>query len=44
MASPSQANRRIGFNLTGGTSPRIRFDLSLRPEELTVSESSRLVV
>lgn len=42
MAPPSQTHRRIGFNLVGGTSPRLRFDMSLRPEELTVTENSRL--
>ena len=44
MAPPSQKNRRIGFNLTGGTSGRVRFDLAMRPEELTISETSRLTV
>jgi hypothetical protein len=44
MAPPSQKHRRIGFHLSGGTSFPARFDLNLRPEELTLNEVSRLTV
>lgn len=44
MAPPSQRYRNIGFLLEGGQGEDIKLDLAIRPEDLTVSEPSRLVV
>ncbi|HEY0205068.1 MAG TPA: hypothetical protein VGC15_13075 [Acetobacteraceae bacterium] len=44
MAPPSQRYRQIGFYLTGGAGLPVKFDLAIRPEDLTVTEPSRLVV
>ena len=44
MAPPPQRYRQIGFSLDGGPGELVRFDLAIRPEDLTVSEPSRLAV
>ena len=44
MAPPSQRYRQIGFYLEGGDGQDVKLDLAIRPEELTVSEPSRLIV
>ena len=44
MAPPSQRYRQIGFYLEGGNGGDVRIDLTIRPEELTVAEVSRLTV
>lgn len=44
MAPPSQRYRRIGFLLQGGTGGYVRFDFAIRPEDLTVTEPSRMQV
>lgn len=44
MAPPSQRYRQIGFYLEGGSGSDVKFDLTIRPEDLTVAEPSRLVV
>lgn len=44
MAPPSQRYRQIGFLLEGGKGPDVRFDLTVRPEDMTVAETSRLIV
>lgn len=44
MAPPSQRYRQVGFYLEGGNGQDVKLDLAIRPEDLTVSEPSRLVV
>ena len=44
MAPPSQRYRQIGFYLSGGAGLPVKFDLAIRPEDLSVTEPSRLVV
>lgn len=43
-APPSQTFRQIGFSLQGAPTGPADFNFGLRPEELTVSEPSRLTV
>lgn len=43
-APPSQTYRQIGFSLQGAPTGPADFNFGLRPEELTVSEPSRLTV
>lgn len=44
MTPPSQRFRQIGFALDGGPGELLRFDLAIRPEDLTIAEMSRLTV
>lgn len=44
MSPPSQRYRSIGFFLTGGDAEDVKLDLTIRPEDLSVQEPSRLVV
>lgn len=43
-APPSQTYRTIGFYLTGGSKAPVRMNLTIRPEDLTRREPSRLFV
>jgi hypothetical protein len=43
-APPSQTYRQIGFSLQGAPGGPVEFNFGLRPEELTVTEPSRLTV
>lgn len=44
MAPPPQRYRQIGFYLDGGAGEAVKLDLAIRPEDLTVTEPSRLNV
>jgi hypothetical protein len=44
VAPPSQTYRQIGFSLQGAPTGPADFNFGIRPEELTVSEPSRLTV